>query len=180
MSKKKIINAIIEVEGGYVDDPSDSGGETNFGITKKVARENGFMGEMIDLPKEKAFEIYLNDYWHSVRGDDLELISEKLADEVADTAVNMGVKRSGEFLQRALNALNNRGVYFDDLTIDGAIGRKTIDALGLYFSVRKEAGIAVLIKTLNCLQGAAYVDLVERREKDERFFFGWIRNRVEI
>lgn len=36
--KDKIINEIIRVEGGYVNDPRDSGGETNFGITVAVAR----------------------------------------------------------------------------------------------------------------------------------------------
>ena len=41
--KTKIINEIIGVEGGYVNDPSDSGGETNFGITVAVARQFGYV-----------------------------------------------------------------------------------------------------------------------------------------
>ena len=31
---------------------------------------------------------------------------------------------------------------------------------------------------LNCLQGAYYVDLAERREKDQRFMYGWLTHRV--
>ena len=56
--KERIINEIIRVEGGYVNDPSDSGGETNFGITVAVARANGYVGCMLDLPRSVAFDIY--------------------------------------------------------------------------------------------------------------------------
>jgi len=44
--KQEIINQIIDVEGGYVNDPSGSGGETNFGITEAVARAYGYAGAM--------------------------------------------------------------------------------------------------------------------------------------
>ena len=40
--KDDTINHIIEIEGGYVNDPNDSGGETNYGVTEKVARDNGY------------------------------------------------------------------------------------------------------------------------------------------
>ncbi len=32
-STQEIIDHIIDIEGGFVDDPDDSGGETNFGTT---------------------------------------------------------------------------------------------------------------------------------------------------
>ena len=44
--KQRVIDQIIKVEGGYVNDPSDSGGETNYGITKHVARKYGYKGSM--------------------------------------------------------------------------------------------------------------------------------------
>jgi len=172
--KQHIIDEIIRVEGGYVNDPNDSGGETNFGITEAVARPY-FNGDMRDLPREIAVAIYTVQYWDKVRGDDLVALSEAVAEEVVDTGVNMGPKRAGTFLQRSLNVLNNRGQLYPDITVDGSIGPGTISALTSYLNVRD--GVT-LVKMLNCLQGAFYVDLAERREKDEKFINGWFKNRV--
>ena len=69
ISKKKIIDEILRTEGGYVFDPDDSGGETNFGITKDVARAYGYTGCMRDLTRDQAFDIYVARYWDAVRGD---------------------------------------------------------------------------------------------------------------
>lgn len=177
LEKEQIINEIIRVEGGYVNDPSDSGGETNFGITVAVARANGYNGAMRDLPRSVAFDIYSAKYWDAVKGDDLVKLSEHVAEEVVDTSVNMGPKRAGKFLQRALNSLNNQAKLYPDLAVDGAIGPATVSALRGYLAERNEL---VLSRALNCLQGAYYVDLAERREKDERFVYGWFKNRVTL
>lgn len=173
--KNRIINEIIRVEGGYVNDPSDSGGETNFGVTVAVARANGYNGAMRDLPRSTAFDIYSAKYWDVVRADDLAKLSGLVAEEVVDTSVNMGPGRAGKFLQRALNVLNKRGSLYRDLTVDGAIGKDTISALRAYLNERNEE---TLVKALNCLQGAYYITLAERREKDEAFAYGWFKNRV--
>ncbi len=113
--KEKIINEIIRVEGGYSNDSSDSGGETNWGITESVARSFGYTGSMRDMPREVAFDIYSALYWDSVRGNGLAALSEHVCEEVVDTGVNMGVKRAGKFLQRSLNVLNDRGKYYHDI-----------------------------------------------------------------
>lgn len=175
--KEKIIDEIIRVEGGYVNDPADSGGETNFGITEDVARANGYTGSMRDMPREVAFNIYAAKYWDKVKGDQLVELSELIAEEVVDTAVNMGTGRAGKFLQRALNVLNNRGQLYPDLVVDGGIGPATLSALGQYLGQRTEIA---LLRALNCLQGAYYIELAERREKDEAFVYGWLKNRVVI
>ena len=111
MSQLKIdtISHIIKVEGGYVNDPNDSGGETNWGITVRVACEYGYMGAMIDMPRSVSFDIYSSMYWDALSLDDIEARSHKIAKELADTGVNMGVGRASEFLQRSLNVLNNKG-----------------------------------------------------------------------
>jgi len=176
--KEIIIGNILRVEGGYVNDPSDSGGETNYGITIAVARAYGYEGDMKDFPKQKAFEIYSKLYWDKLHLDEIEELSSLIAEELADTGVNMGTLRAARFLQRSLNVLNNRSRSYRDLKVDGQIGNATLRALKAYFMVRGEEGEKVLFKMLNALQGAFYVTLAERREKDEKFVYGWYANRV--
>ena len=176
--KKLIIEEIIDREGGYVNDPSDSGGETNFGITAAVARQHGYTGAMKSMPREKAFNIYAHTYWDSLQLDYIEQKSPIIAAELADTAVNMGIGRAGEFLQRCLNALNDCQKYYPDLKVDGAVGMKTIDIFYKYLNARGPKAESVMLKALNCLQGAFYIELCERREKDEKFLVGWLQNRI--
>lgn len=175
--KSELLNQIIDVEGGYVNDPSDSGGETNFGITEAVARAAGYQGSMRDLPRQLAFDIYAKKYWDSVHGDTLAQLSEHVTREVVDTGVNMGIATAVTFLQRALNVLNDRERLYPDLVVDGHIGPATLRALSEYLAVRSEL---VLLRALNCLQCARYIGLAERREKDERFVYGWLNHRVVI
>lgn len=175
--KQRILTDIIGREGGFVDDPSDSGGATRYGITEAVARKNGYTGAMAELPRDLAERIYSDRYWDEVRGDDLAKLSEHVAEEVVDTAVNMGPARAGQFLQRALNVLNDRERLYPDLMLDGDVGPVTVEALAAYLAERSEL---VLARALNCLQGAFYIDLAERRQKDERFVYGWLRERVTL
>lgn len=175
--KKQTIDQIIALEGGYSNEAADSGGETMYGITKQVARENGYHGEMNQLPKELAFDIYADKYWDTVKGDVLSKLSEAVAEEIVDTGVNMGVGRAAEFLQRCLNVFNKRGELYSDIKVDRDIGPATLGALAKYLAFRDEA---VLVKALNCLQGSFYVELAENREKDETFLYGWIRARVNL
>lgn len=177
--KDRIINDIIEREGGYSNDSQDSGGETNWGITINVARRYGYTGRMRDMSRETAFNIYSSRYWHKLNLDAVEEMSAKIAEEMADTGVNMGTGRAGEYLQRSLNVLNKKGTLYRDLQVDGKIGRNSLIALEQLLKIRGRRGENVLYKMLNSLQGAFYIRLAERREKDERFIFGWFNNRVQ-
>lgn len=178
MLKNKIIDNIIKIEGGYVNDPSDSGGETKYGITKAVAIANGYNGEMKLLPYSFAFEIYSKRYWDSMNLDEVEKLAPKIAEELCDTGVNMGVKRAAIFLQRCLNVLNNTGSAYSDIVVDGDIGKKSLSALKSFLDLRRNDGEKILLAMLNCLQGEFYISLAEKREKDERFVFGWFKNRI--
>lgn len=178
--RDKIIDRIITTEGGYVNDPSDSGGETMYGITVAVARKNGYLGDMKDLPLQVAKRIYTLKYWDSLSLDRVSELSNLVAEELADTGVNLGITRAGQFLQESLNALNNCGQYYDDLFVDGFVGRKTLRALEIYINFRGSEGEIVLFNMLNCLQGSFYIDLAKRRDKDERFIFGWFKHRISI
>jgi lysozyme family protein len=60
MSKfDEIIEVVLEHEGGYVNDPKDPGGETNFGIAK---RSNPDV-DIKNLTKAEASLIYKTKYW---------------------------------------------------------------------------------------------------------------------
>lgn len=54
---------LIGHEGGYVNDPKDPGGETNWGITIHTARANGYTGSMRAMSRADAKTIYLKAFW---------------------------------------------------------------------------------------------------------------------
>ena len=168
----------LGIEGGFSDDPRDSGGATRYGITEAKARAWGYTGPMDRLPKELAIQIYREDFWDIIRLDEVAKLSPLVALEMFDTGVNCGISLPVKFLQRALNIFNLGGVLYPDLAVDGVIGRNTLSALGAFLARRGKLGAQVLAESLNSQQGAFYTDLAERRPKDEAFTFGWFANRV--
>lgn len=172
--------AVFGIEGGFSDDPDDSGGATRFGITEAVARRHGYTGPMRALPADLARDIYRADYWDAQQLDAVALLSRPIALELFDTGINMGTSHAGEFLQMSLNAFNRRASDYDDIEVDGEIGTRTLEALAAFLAHRQRAGETVLLRALNALQGAAYIEMAERRDKDERFVFGWFLQRVRI
>lgn len=175
MKINEIIDNVINVEGGYVNDPDDSGGETKYGITKATARANGYVGAMKDLPMTLAHYIYYKQYVVRPGFDNVLDVSPDVAAEMVDTGVNMGPKVAGQFLQRSLNALSGAG-----LAVDGVIGPRSIQALKDFKDLRKQPGTEVLLKMLNSLQCSRYIELVESNEKNRKFIYGWVSERVDI
>ena len=102
-------------EGGYVNHSQDPGGETNWGITIAVARQNGYEGSMSSLPVGVAKEIYRKMYWNAVRAEEMP---SKLRYALFDAAVNSGVSQAIKWLQRAVNVSD-----------DGILGPKTLAAV---------------------------------------------------
>jgi len=178
MLKEQLINALIKKEGGYVNHLDDKGGETNFGITRAVARENGYEGEMRAMKIEEAFRIYADRYWEISNLDEMLTLSKKITAEIFDTSVLMGVSNSAKFLQRCLNVLNRQEVYYGDLVVDGIIGIRTLSSLKDFLKARNEKGESVLLGMLNTLQGHRLIEITERRERNETFVYGWFLNRV--
>lgn len=115
MNFDEAFTALIGNEGGYVNHPEDPGGETNWGITARVARQAGYMGNMRDLPKDTAKQIARNQYWNSVRADELPDV---LRFDVFDAAYNSGPKQAIKWLQQAVGA-----------TSDGLFGPGTMAAV---------------------------------------------------
>lgn len=112
MSFSVALERVLKHEGGYVNDPSDPGGETNYGITVAVARANGYQGPMKIIPISLVQKIYKQSYWDACQCDSLP---PSVAYQVFDSAVNQGVRQSSKFLQRALK-----------IGDDGVIGPKTL------------------------------------------------------
>lgn len=177
-----IISNIIKVEGGYVNDPKDPGGETKYGITVKVARAHGYQGKMIDLTEQQAFDIYYSDYVTGPRFDQVYNTGcEKLAAELIDTGVNMGPAIASKFLQRWLTALNNEGKQYPDLVPDGMIGPRTISALNQLIAIRGAAQVdRALTSACNSLQASRYLELAEAKSSNEAFLWGWLTNRAVL
>lgn len=179
MSVDKYIDDLIKREGGYVNNPNDRGGATNYGITEAVARVNGWKGPMRDLPLDLAKQIYKQQYWINPRFDQVNTLSPLIAEELLDTGVNCGVAFAKPLLQRALNLLNNQGkAGFSDLEVDGVYGSETLGALKTYLSKRGKDGEKVMLKVLNIMQGQRYIEICERNPTQEQFFYGWISNRI--
>jgi len=177
MTKEDIIRRTIGIEGGFSDHPYDLGGKTKYGISQKLADKYHVTYNIGNLPKDVAIHIYSKEFWVPLRCEELLRISPMLTLEIFDTAVNMGAPRAASFLQRSINALNIGGKLYKDVTVDGIIGSKTTGAVQQYCIKRDPE---VLVKMINCLQGARYVSLVEQREKNEAFIYGWMKNRIHI
>ena len=180
---QQIISDVLQKEGGFVNHPDDRGGPTNFGITLKTYqkyKKGATIEDLKSMLKLEAYTIYEVEYYRNTHIDKLTPISSLISSEVMDTAVNMGPAVAIRFLQRCLNAFNNKQEFYRDVPVDGIIGRATIDALNIYKQRRGSLGEIVLMKALNCLQGARYIELAQNREANESFVFGWINNRVHL
>lgn len=164
----------VGLEGGYSNHRSDKGGATKYGITEAVARENGYAGDMKELPIETAKSIYKKDYWDKMRLNDIANLSESIATELFDTGVNMGIRTAGKFLQRAINVLT-----FLELKLDGIIGTKTIQALSPFLKFMKVSE-GVFLKMLNAQQCVRYIEIVEKNPSQSVFLKGWISKRVGL
>lgn len=179
MTIEAMIEATIGKEGGYSNHPDDTGGETMWGITAKVARANGYLGAMRTLPRDEAKRIYRDQYLVKPGFDAVEVISPAIAEKLFDTGVNMGPYWPSLWLQMWLNALNRQGKDYADIAEDGDVGRGTVGALGRLIALRGRKGAeGVILKGLNASQAVRYLELARTRAANESFLYGWLANRV--
>ena len=165
----KALVSLLKHEGGYVDDPLDSGGETNYGITVKTARRFGYKGRMADIPMGVVRNIYWRDYWDANLCDAIAKMDYPLAYQVFDFGVNAGIRNAGKTLQAALNACK---AYQNPLIVDGYIGGKTLGEMRRL--LEKRESLSACVATFKALRITYYLRLAERRPKDKRFLFGWL------
>jgi uncharacterized protein (TIGR02594 family) len=116
---------VLQMEGGYTDDPYDPGGATNFGITigtlaswrgiDLTAETEGVLkAELRRLDPETVRAIYRERYWEPSRAADLPVA---LGLMHFDASVNHGVSGAAKLLQTALGVV-----------VDGEIGPVTLGA----------------------------------------------------
>jgi len=122
MNFDQAFERLIGHEGGYVNDSRDPGGETKFGISRR-----SYPGEVIrTMTLDRAKAIYLRDYWGPAGCD---TVPDAVKFDLFDMAVNSGVERAVQTLQRAVGV--------DD---DGKLGPITLQAVasmpGLRFVAR--------------------------------------------
>lgn len=159
---ERAFHELIMIEGGYVNDPTDRGGETKYGISQRAYPNV----DIAALTLEAAKRIYYQDYWKKTGCE--SIIKYEIAAELFDTAVNMGSRTSVKILQEALNLMNRNQNNFADLVVDGMFGSKTVAAY-------KKVDDQILLKVLNGLQFRRYVEICEGDPSQEKYFNGWMK-----
>ena len=152
----EIIERVIEHEGGYVNDPDDAGGKTNWGISERFYPTL----DILNLTKEQAKEIYKRDYWDKNRVEELPY---HLRHIFFDMCVNQGRRTAVKILQRATNSKGK------NLKVDGGMGPATLKAIEY---IELERVRAYRIKY--------YADLVTSKPEQDKFYFGWFRRSMEV
>ena len=111
MTFDEAFERLIGHEGGYVNHPSDPGGETNFGISKRSYP----LEDIPNMTLARAKNLYLRDYWSPAGCD---AVPSSVRFDLFDMAVNSGVTPAIRCVQRAVGVED-----------DGVIGPKTLQAM---------------------------------------------------
>lgn len=155
----------LENEGGYVNDPNDSGGETYKGISRNNwSKWEGWT--KIDIAKTKpgfpnnlniesdVFEFYQVNFWNRLRADQIE--NQQIAESIFDFAVNAGIGTAVSLAQMVVGAKS-----------DGVIGPITIEAINKY-------NPELFLAEFTLAKIARYVSIVKRRPENKKYFYSWI------
>lgn len=158
----------LEVEGlDFTITKGDRGGPTKMGITESVfieAKRKGIVKavSLKDLVVVEARTIYFELYWKPARCGQVNNF--KIAAELFDTAVNMGVGSAVKIAQRALNFLGEK------VKVDGAMGPATLERINFWCSKDPRA----LYISMNGFQFMRYVEITEN-DPDHSFPRGWTK-----
>lgn len=148
---------LIKSEGGFVNNPKDPGGATNWGVTKAVweawVKHTVTVDDMKNLTQEEVKPLYYEKYWKPVKADELPIGVDFL---VFSFGVNAGVGRAIKTLQTSLGVV-----------ADGAIGSNTMKKI-------QEADSKTLIENFSNAKISFYKSL----STFPTFGKGWL-NRVE-
>lgn len=111
MNFDKAFERLIGHEGGYVNHPTDPGGETKFGISRRSYPSE----DIRNLTLERAKALYMRDFWGPAGCD---TVPDGVKFDLFDMAVNSGVRAAVKTLQMAVGE-----------TQDGILGPRTLQAV---------------------------------------------------
>ncbi|HGY4723303.1 TPA: glycoside hydrolase family 108 protein [Citrobacter amalonaticus] len=167
------LNALAFVllsERGYVNDPTDRGGETNLGISDKrdgvadgmtdVDGDSKPDTRIRDLTTGQAGQIYFRDYWYPAY---CPLWPDEIALFVFDSAVQHNPKKAVQLLQEAAG--------FTGKYVDGIAGKNTRAAV-------EGADPDWLLNRLFVRRSRYYADIIKANPSQGKFLNGWF-NRLD-
>jgi lysozyme family protein len=138
-------------EGGYVNNPNDSGGPTKYGITQKDMPQF----DIETITTEQATTYYLEHYWKDLYS---QISDQSVAEKLFDMGVLFGVKTAVRMLQITMS---------HDLNIvsDGDFGEETLAA------VNQETN---LLPAYRSTLISHIMNIVTNNPKDGVFINGWV------
>lgn len=148
---------VLKNEGGYVNDPDDPGGETNFGISKASYPAL----DIKNLTQAQAIAIYQRDFWDRYG---MSRVPATIAPKLFDAIVNMGYSAAVRCLQQALRAMGWA------VTVDGDMGVQTLNAVGQCTG----CGASALYAAFKSEVAGQYRVLVAQDQSKARFLNGWL------
>ncbi len=157
-----IIEGIIKTEGGYVNNSSDKGGPTKYGITQATLSKHlgrkASIDDVKNLSKEIASDIYREQYvapFNFVKDQHLYVL-------LIDSGVNHGISNAYKFLQKALG-----------VKVDGSIGTGTRSAL-------QEANSKELYYRTVAVRNVFYGAIVNKNRSQAEFIEGWLNRMTQF
>jgi lysozyme family protein len=148
---------LVVNEGGYVNDPDDPGGETNFGISSLTHPEI----DKKNLTREEAQKIYYTQYWKKYKLHKIQ--NKEVASKVFDLIVHFGLAQAKQIIQRALSSVYQKPHLQDDY-IDWH------DTLKL---INKAPSCEILLAALRSEQAGVYRMIAQKKEHMGKFLRGW-------
>lgn len=157
MADYKILKPfILKWEGGFVNDPNDSGGATNKGVTLATYRRYKGKSASVDdlkvITDEEWTAIYKEMYWDKFKAD--EINSQAVANLIVDWYWMSGTNAI-KYVQRLIGA--------DE---DGIVGKQTLARLNA-------KGDGLVLDIYNCRKDF-YHRIVASRPSQKRFLRGWL------
>jgi lysozyme family protein len=167
MSDDDVIDIVLQFEGGFVNNPDDHGGPTNFGITaadfgRFLAQATPATEEQVkNMTRDQARAIYRKSYIEQPKFDKITDPQLKLV--LVDSGVLFGVGRATRWLQQALN-----------VTVDGNFGVESQAALTAVADQTK------LARQVLGIRFQAIADIVSNNTSQLVFLRGWINRAVTL